>query len=327
MARLTALLKSKALTANGSSEQNVEVGQILAFYPGRTCTGINSGEGFCHVFRTAGTAIVEIWGASGSSSRMCCCGYGLPGNAGGYSRKTLTVQPGDRICGQIGQACSNSDGLCSRGCSNCTAICWIALDKNGATNGCMCASGGHAGRSFCSTTPSAWCCFYANGYCGTKIENENCGIICNWQGGVTWMGCGYGGDINCCGGFSCQRFMGCYPNCACFQYGIIQTSPNVISELGASLTFSYDMNSGQGQWSGQGYAQALAALNAAGKFPSMGVPLSTCWGAHGMCGCYENTNCVRPFPYGMPAPGVNPCGEVRDGGYTGGDGAVRIKFY
>jgi len=61
MARLTALLKSKALTANGSSEQNVEVGQILAFYPGRTCTGINSGEGFCHVFRTAGTAIVEIW--------------------------------------------------------------------------------------------------------------------------------------------------------------------------------------------------------------------------------------------------------------------------
>ena len=87
------------------------------------------------------------------------------------------------------------------------------------------------------------------------------------------------------------------------------------------------MNSGQGQWSGQGYAQLLAALNAAGRFPSQGVPLSTCWGAHGMCGCYENTGCARALPYGVPAPGVAPCGDVRDMGYSGGEGAVRIKFY
>ena len=325
MARLTGILRSKALQAHGNSEENVEVGRINVFYPGRTCTGINSDSGFCYVFREAGTAVIEIWGASGSSSRMCCCGYGLPGNAGGYARKTINVVPGDRICGQLGQACSQSDGLCSRGCSNCTALCWFGLDKLGNTNGCMCASGGHSGRSFCTTTPSAVCCFGANGFCVTLIP-DNCGIVCNWGSTVTWMGCGYGGDVNCCGGFSCQRFMGCLSGCNCQMYGIINTSPGVISADGASLTFSYDHNSGQGQWSGQGYAQALAALNGASRFPSAGVPLSTCWGAHGMCGCYENTNCVRPFPYGMPAPGVTPCDQVRDGGYTGGDGAIRIKF-
>lgn len=327
MAKLSGLLKSKSLNASGSSEQNVETGRIAVFYPGNTCGAPNVGAGFCWISPINGTAVIEIWGASGSSSRMCCCGYGLPGNAGGYSKKTITVNTGSYICGQLGKSCSNSDGLCSRGCSNCTNLYWTGTDKQGNANGCMCASGGHSGRSFCSTTPSAWCCFYANGFCGTKIENENCGIICNWGNAISWMGCGYGGDINCCGGFSCARFMGCYPNCLCYQYGIIQTSPGVISTEGASLTHSYDMNSGQGQWSGQGYAQLYAALGAAGRFPSSGVPLSTCWGAHGMCGCYENTNCVRPFPYGVPAPGVSPCGDVRDGGYSGGEGAVRIKFY
>jgi hypothetical protein len=325
MARLTGLLKSKSLQAHGTSEENVEVGKINVFYPGRTCTGINSDNGFCYVFREAGTAVIEIWGASGSSSRMCCCGYGLPGNAGGYSKKTINVVPGNLICGQLGQACSQSDGLCSRGCSNCTAICWYGLDKLGNTNGCMCASGGHSGRSFCTTTPSAVCCFGANGFCVTLIP-DNCGIVCNWGSTVTWMGCGYGGDVNCCGGFSCQRFMGCLSGCNCAMYGIINTSPGVISAEGASLTFSYDHNSGMGQWAGQGYAQAMAALGGASRFPSAGVPLSTCWGAHGMCGCYENTACVRPFPYGMPAPGVTPCDQVRDQGYTGGDGAVRIRF-
>ena len=321
--KLSGLLASKSLQGQ---EQNVEVGSIKVFYPGNTCSAPNVGAGFCWQSTGTGTAVIEIWGASGSSSRMCCCGFGLPGNAGGYAKKTIQVNAGDYICGQLGKSCSNSDGLCSRGCSNCSNLYWTGRDKCNQTTGCMCASGGHAGRSFCSTGSSGFCCFYANGFCGTLIP-DNCGIICNWGPTISWMGCGYGGDVNCCGGFSCQRFMGCYPNCACFQYGIIQTSPGTISELGASLTFSYDMNSGQGQWSGQGYAQALTTLNAASKSPSMGVPLSTCWGAHGMCGCYENTNCVRPFPYGMPAPGVNPCADVRDGGYSGGEGAVRVRFY
>jgi len=326
MAKLTELLKSKSLSANGTSEENVEVGRILAFYPGKTCTGINGEQGFCHVFRTAGTAVIEIWGASGSSSRMCCCGYGLPGNAGAYAKKTISVQPGDRICGQLGQACANADGLCSRGCSNCTALCWYGLDKLGNTNGCMCASGGHSGRSFCSTTPSGYCCFFANGFCGTLIP-DNCGIICNWGSVISWMACGYGGDVNCCGGFSCARFTGCYPNCICQQIGIIQTSPGTTSTQGTVLTYGNDAGSGMGQWSGSGYAQSLAALGLASKFPSSGVPMSTCFGAHGMCGCYEGNNCTRVFPVGMPAPGVTPCGDVRDSGYTGGDGAIRIKFY
>ena len=50
----------------------------------------------------AGTAHIEIWGAGGSGARMCCCGDGLLGNAGGYAYKKITVEADDTLTGCTG---------------------------------------------------------------------------------------------------------------------------------------------------------------------------------------------------------------------------------
>ena len=324
MPRLSAFLPTKN-TNFPPAEQNLEQGRIFLFTSGNQFG--NAYCSFCWKPSSAGIAQIEIWGASGSSAKMCCCGFGLPGNPGAYSKKTIRVTTSSYVCGMNGKACANADDLCFRGCSDPTGLCWNdAVDSAGVAGGCMCAQGGRGGTSICSTTPSGWCCFFANGFCGTQSAGvDNCGLICNYFNG-SWRACAYGGDFNCCGGHSCVAFFGCLPMCVCLWPQHLAVSPGIISTCGAVVHFGTETDNEFSNWSGQGFHQSLSAVGAASRWPSMGVPFATCWGFSGGCGCYNDNSCIRSNPVGFPGAMPLPCPGVRDHGSTGGDGAIRIKF-
>ena len=103
-----------------ATEEHLERGRIHVFTPGNNYTNYS----ICWRAPAKGTAVVEIWGAGGSGAKMCCCGGGLPGNAGAYSKRTIQVNTNCFICGSVGFSCGNSDSLCFRGCSDPTQICW-----------------------------------------------------------------------------------------------------------------------------------------------------------------------------------------------------------
>ena len=91
-----------------------------------------------------------------------------PGNAGAYVRKTVSMAPGDFICGYIGQSCGNATALCFRGCSEATQVRFCI----GGQETCACAEGGKGGLTYCSTNSSYYCCYRANGFCVTRTDNE-----------------------------------------------------------------------------------------------------------------------------------------------------------
>ena len=84
---LTALLQTK-YDYPLANETNLETGQLFTFYPSNQY----STNFWCHICwkpPANGIATIEVWGAAGSGAEMCCCGGGIPGNPGGYSRKVL----------------------------------------------------------------------------------------------------------------------------------------------------------------------------------------------------------------------------------------------
>ena len=301
-------------------EDNLETGYIYSWTPGTNYT--NFCNGVCWTAKANGTAIIEIWGAGGSGARMCCCGDGLPGNAGAYVKKTITVEAGDTMTGCTGMPCY-SHPLCHSGCSNATGVCWITA-SNG--NGCMCARGGYGGKTMCTTGPSLYCCFRAQGFCTVRCNNDNCGMVCNWCDGA-WPAEGYGGDVNCCGQLSCSSFFGCCPHCKCRFQQHVATPAGLFAENGALITFQKESDgTPMSQWSGNQLFQFYAALNLATKSPYQGNPLSYCWRSDRSCGCYPSQGYANYLPVGTGGIGPNPCPEVRDHGIRGGFGGVRIKF-
>jgi hypothetical protein len=305
-----------------STETNLEKGRIFTFVEGSSRAKFFTG-GFCWCAPAAGTAIIEAWGAGGSAAKMCCCGFGLPGNSGAYVRRTICVTPGSWVCGQNGWSCHN-DSLCWRGCSEPTTLCYCST-LGGI--GCMCAQGGMGGLAICSTTPSGFCCFQAQGFCGTRF-NDNCGIICNWgsNSSYNWIACGFGGQVNCCGQINCVDFRGCLPSCPCQTTQTIYVPPGRISTGGSYVTFNGITGDGQSNWSGQGLSPLLSGINFASKNPSMGGHHAACWAGKLSCGCYEDHQCQYWIPIGVGSPASFPCGGVRDHAMRGGQGAVRIKF-
>ena len=160
MASLEALIKAKL---PASSEENLESGRIYSFSEGNTYT--KACNCWCWCPTTTGSAVIEVWGAGGSGAKMCCCGNGLPGNSGAYSKTTKAMTASDYMYGCTGFACGNSDALCFRGCSEPTMVCMVAA----AGNSCMCARGGKGGVSYCSTGTSMYCCFTSGGFCSTNL--------------------------------------------------------------------------------------------------------------------------------------------------------------
>jgi hypothetical protein len=324
VAKLSQLLESKR-TSFRPTEENIEQGQIFVFSGSSQYTDYWNGINWRAP--ADGTAVIEIWGASGSGALMCCCGFGLPGNPGAYSKKTIEVRKCDYVRGSVGKACTNSAGLCFRGCSTATCISWSGKDRLGNTSGCMCAQGGRGGVSKCSTGTSGFCCF-APEFCATVFPGcASTGIVCNrCINGNGFEACAYGGDCNCAGGFSCTSFYLCAPECICTTVYHIATSPGIISRDGAVLTYATENSNEYANWSGQGWHQSMAAMSIAGRAPGPTIPWATCWGFSGGCGCYDEEGCHRANPVGLPGHPSMPCAGVRDHATSGGDGSLRIKF-
>ena len=318
MASLRSLLGTKQDAFVSVTEENLEKGRIYVYTPGTNYSRLWCG--FCFHPDTSGTAVVEVWGAGGSGAEMCCCGFGTPGNAGAYVRKTVSMAPGDFICGYIGQSCGNATALCFRGCSEATQVRFCI----GGQETCACAEGGKGGLTYCSTNSSYYCCYRANGFCVTRTDNDNCGIVCNHCNG-SWIACAYGGDVNCPGKISCVSAFGCYPSCVCLFIDHVPTPAGMFSKEGAMMSYTRENDNDFAQWSGSGHHQHLGVLGS-GRFPRGGIPFATCWGASKACGCYENDGCVPVMPIGTGGRGPNPCPGVRDHAIRGGHGGVRIRF-
>ena len=205
MATLASILQTRSPPA---AEDNLEAGKMFAFSTVVEYT--TQGGCHCWIAPAAGTVDVEVIGAGGSGSRMCCCSATLPGNSGAYVKKQdLTMAAGCWICMHAGKSCRNASQICNRGCSEAGMVCW----QGNGTNGCICAEGGRSGTSFCTSSPPRWCCMSANGFCSTSYGSY-CGLICNHCPGA-WCACAYGGDIQKMGNISCSTYWHCYPNCSC----------------------------------------------------------------------------------------------------------------
>lgn len=318
MPSLEDLIKAKSPTA---AEQNLESGSVYSFAEGGSY--MKFCKCWCWVSCGSGTVRLELWGAGGSGAKMCCCGFGLPGNSGAYTRKDFTVESGCYICGCNGFACGNSDTMCFRGCGEPTNACWFG---NG-TSSCLCAQGGKGGVSICSTTPSGYCCFRANGACATNTGPQ-CGIICNYGTGsnFSWIPSAYNGDVNKQGNISCIHFMGCYPSCICQMRVSVAGPPGSISEDGVIAAYGMDTDNAYSNWSGMMQPGAIAAINGSGRTPGMGIQWMACWRGFVSCGCYNQSGCYSKVPYGWGGAGSTPCPSVRDHGHRGGHGATRIRF-
>lgn len=314
MASLSNLLQTKQALAQ-IDEENLDTGQIFVFYPGRFNGNFRCN--FCWNAPGNGTAVIEVWGASGSASMMCCCGFGLPGNPGAYARKTITVSTGDRVFGNTGISCGNASQINFRGCSCNTGITVCA----GGTCSCICAEGGSAGCSLCVDGGSVYCCFGAQGFC-TANTGVGCGIICNFGSGYMTP-LAYGGDVNCAGQFSCIEFRHCNPSCWCCHTQYIKTSANVFGECPTTIAVNHDTNQQSSGFAINGFFQGLAGASAS---PTMGSHYRYCYSSTNYCGCYEYQGCSVMVPTGVPAPGSTPCSSVRDHGLRGGHGSVKIRF-
>ncbi|SVA63296.1 uncharacterized protein METZ01_LOCUS116150 [marine metagenome] len=329
---LTALLQTK-YDYPLANETNLETGQLFTFYPSNQYAT----NFWCHICwkpPANGVATIEVWGAAGSGAEMCCCGGGIPGNPGGYSKKVLPEFGASwadcYICAQIGLSCNNTDDLCYRGMSEPTQVCWLAGDSDG----CICAQGGRGGTSFCSSSPAMFCCYLTADWCGTQGGGAGCGIICNYRddAGVTYSGAdycafAYGGDVNCYGGFSCMYFKNCYPNCNCRQNPVIRIPPGMISEKGGQVQYAMDTDNERSEWSGMGgIFGVMEPLNMMTRNPTQGAPYNACWTGNSSCGCYQDQGAINFFPGGVPGQGPTPCDGVRDHAWRGGNGIMRIKF-
>tara|TARA_B110000285_G_scaffold203005_1_gene238765 strand:- start:6325 stop:7302 length:978 start_codon:yes stop_codon:yes gene_type:complete len=323
MATLSSILKAKSQNIT-FTEVNIEKGEVYYFNPGvyASTEAVDYRKEVAWSAPRNGTVIVEIWGASGSGAKECCCGGGVPGNPGAYSRRTLSVNTNDTIAGTMGMSCGNTDVQFYRGRSTPTCICYVTS----STDGTMCADGGIGGCSFNgSSGNSHYCCFVANSFCNTQYGSTGCGLVCNRKVDAD-IALATGGDINCSGGFSCTTYYHCNSCCSCSIDHHVKTSPGVFANDGGTITYKTEADRGYSQVSGASYHPFVSALNSLSRQPGMGQPVSFCWSGGEACGCYDISGCKAYLPHGIPGPSGTPCDNVRDHGLRGGHGAVRIKF-
>jgi hypothetical protein len=95
---------------------------------------------------------------------------------------------------------------------------------------------------------------------------------------------------------------------------------------GGVVSTGMDDNNGFSNWSGMGFHQFSQGINALSRSPNRGIPFTACWTSNRACGCYDVQGCMPFFPVGVGGLPANPCGDVRDNGWRGGLGLVRINF-
>lgn len=330
MPSLSTLIQGKRTSLVNLTESNLERGLIMVFHPGYQYEAYRCG--WCWKPCGTGCAIIEVWGASGSGGRMCCCGIGLPGNPGAYSRRTICVTTSQYICStgsssfQWGMSCGEGNALFFRGCSNPTGVCWFST----TTNGCMCAEGGRGGQIYCTNAgASPFTCLESNGFCRTSIGAGGCGIVCNFTAGTFWMPQAYGGDINCPGGISCMFIGSCDPAAVCCHRFYVRTSPYRFGVNGGVAEVNLQCNSCHAAYAGgQAFGPFYQALAALSHSPAGGTPyMGGTYNSNTPCGCYEAWGCIHRLPTGVPGLSALVCPDVRDSGMRGGNGAVRITFF
>lgn len=126
---------------------------------------INNGGQCCQWTVPSGTtwARFELWGGGGSGPGACCCQQpSHSGGAGAYSRKTISVTPGDNYT------------ICAAGSTNCSPTCcgregYVTYAQG--PNLCMCSLGGPTSCSQCFLMSSG--CIYA-GHTQTCRNNDYC---------------------------------------------------------------------------------------------------------------------------------------------------------
>jgi hypothetical protein len=150
-----------------------------------------------------------------------------------------------------------------------------------------------------------------------------CNYKCNVAGGC--IATAQGGDINRDGGFSCTSFFHCQGCCMCYVTHHVRTSPGIFSECGNLINITMECGGGYSQVSGNGIHQLLQGLNNLSRHPVQGMPPAFCWNTQ-RCSCYEDTLCNTWLPHGVPGIPSTPCNDVRDYGFRGGFGAVRITL-
>jgi len=337
MPSLRTLLTNKARSVDKGSgrayQSMLEKGEIYFYTAGGQDRVGDETQRFCWISPGCGNAVIEAWGASGSGAKGACCGTSVPGNPAAYARKTIEVFPGSFVCGFTGMSCGDADTACFRGCSEFSGVCWCTCV---GSNSCMCAMGGRGGFWCCYNGGNGpYCCWGNLGACVSQptagiTMTANCGIVCNYCNNAgnppDWVALAYGGDVNCCGGFSCMTFTNTAHNANCNRIYHIRTSAGVFSEDGAVLTFQGEDDTGEARNSSPAILQQLYALNATARSPSFGKNLTSCWNGSRPCGCYQVLGCVPWLPYGVPGVGASVCCCFCDHGIRGGYGAVRIQF-
>lgn len=181
MASLRSLLQEKVTPKySGVTELNRTIAGTQMYFTGM-CNGTVMDTNYCRNFAClwpipAGSDYVtfEAWGGGGGGAGACCCGWGFPGGAGAYAKKTLDntggtydLCPYDLFAAYRG--CCSPVGSCGyRGCQS-----WVT--GAGLTN--FCAEGGAPGCFRCNmwtqmnlgicpsnvTTP-ACACYYGADY-------------------------------------------------------------------------------------------------------------------------------------------------------------------
>lgn len=304
------------------AEQNLEQGKIYVYYTGTHDANFCNMQ--CWKAPCSGTVVLEAWGASGSGSRMCCCGIGLPGNPGAYARKTFRVNSNSWVCLYPGNACGNASALCFRGCSvaTCLTICSTEMSTPCV---CICAQGGMAGLSLCLESCSPVTRYAGCNMCYTQIGSTGCGVICNYGTTFNWQPQAYGGDYNCGGGFSCLITLNCNACCGCYFTAAVRTAAGVFGDKQQTFYHKFQPNGNESGWSNgvQSYFLALAGMQ---HTPTMGQPFYECFMGSQYCGCYEYQGCHVMAPTGVPGYGGYTCAGIRDHAMRGGHGAVKIKF-
>lgn len=239
--------------------------------------------------------------------------------------------------GNIPSVDTNGRNWSPRGSNAVATVCCAA----GASCGCLCAQSGQAGTFYCSNASrTTFWCFWANRYCGQTIgggdspgdfPNYVCGIICNagsecgnWQ--MRGIRCGFGGDMNCCGTFSCLRMLDCVRNNNNCRWMYHHNTPAMqYTTEGGVVTYVTDHDTPASPYSGGAAFSMNNAYTSLSRQPSHGVHKS-CWNGGRSCGCYESFGCVTWSPAGNGGYPSQSCGDVRDHGGRGGNGTVRIRY-
>lgn len=312
MASLRNLLEQR----NSLNDNNIEAGQVWGF---KGTYNINA-LGFCWVAPAAGKAVIEIWGGAGGAGGVCCCGFGFPGNAAAYSKKTVNVTAGWIVCGCVGHggtAQTSADSRCGYcGCATGLTI----LNASAVSQGCMCAQPGTGGFATCSTNVvNGICCFIAQGYCNTII-GTGCGVICNIGGGRgSSQAQAYGGDINVAGLYGKRFFTD--SNVAYWGWDCTPYSAGLVGcEGGYIITCLNCAYWDQTIVNWHGWAAAKRTL---------GQTVISC--------CFEDyfpysTNIARTTgkechqAWGMATGSINTCAGTAAYGASGSSGYVRIKL-